>query len=342
MWISSPAMSIALLEMWRAIRVRIIFGVCAIPGWWTRCLSGGLMRSCSLATVFFSHGRLIASRRLRHIPFLFRGDSHLLAEKLNFLSRAGKRIALRILFRRFSAFLSVGRANAEYFRRHGVSEDKIFFAPHAVDQERFRAEPAQTERDARAWRDELKIPESHRVILFVGKFERKKSPEDLVRAFFAAALPETTLLLVGSGSLEEALRRMAENHPAIRVAPFQNQSAMPRTYAAANVVVLPSAGPGETWGLAIHEALVCGKPVIVSDHVGCHSDLVQAGRNGFIFPAGETDALRKVLVEAMSDPGRLERWGKAGEEIADGFSYREATAGLERALAMILSGVPAS
>src|ERR1035438_7506398 len=79
-----------------------------------------------------------------------------------------------------------------------------------------------------------------------------------------AKLENTTLLMVGNGELEPELRAAAlgparpfqlSAFPHIVFAPFQNQTLMPRTYAAADVFVLPSFGRGETWGLAVNEAM---------------------------------------------------------------------------------------
>jgi glycosyltransferase involved in cell wall biosynthesis len=281
---------------------------------------------------YWSHLQVILSRHLRSIPLLFRGDSHLLAEPKAPLSLAIKRLSLRLLFRRFSAFLSVGRANRAYFRRHGVPDEKLFWSPHAVERQRFHGNDSQVSKEAAAWRRELGIPEEHRVILFAGKFERKKRPDDLLKAFLSVDLAQTTLLFVGSGELEATLRHMANGHPTVRIAPFQNQSAMPRVYAAADLVVLPSCAPDETWGMVIHEAIACGKAVVVSDQVGCQSDLVQPHRNGLVFRAGDENALAKALREALRDPAHLKAWGQESQKIVATFSYEEATTGLERAL----------
>jgi glycosyltransferase involved in cell wall biosynthesis len=285
---------------------------------------------------YWSHLRVIGSWKLRGIPLLFRGDSHLLAEPLGALPKTMKRCSLHLLFRRFAAFLPVGQSNAVYFQRHGVASKKLFHAPHAVDNDRFASSGEQTEKAARLWRRHLKIPCSHRVILFAGKFEAKKRPEDLIRAFLASDIPEATLLLVGAGPLESNLRNRAGKHPHIRFAPFQNQSAMPRVYAAADLVVLPSAGPGETWGLVINEACCVGRAVLVSDHTGCHPDLVQKGKNGLIFRAGDVGALGAALTEALSDNTRLREWGAASREIIQSFTYSAATEGLQQALNFIL------
>jgi glycosyltransferase involved in cell wall biosynthesis len=288
---------------------------------------------------YWSYLRVLASRKLRGIPLLFRGDSHLLAERRDPLARLAKRASLRLLFRRFDAVLPVGKFNAAYFHRHGVPSQKMFPAPHAVDHERFSATRSDLPEAARLWRRRLGIPPAHRVILFAGKFEKKKRPGDLIRAFAESNLRDATLLLVGAGPLENELRCLAGDHARIRFAPFQNQAAIPRVYAAADLVVLPSFGPGETWGLVINEACSAGRAVLVSDHVGCHGELVQPERNGLVFPAGDVVALRGALDRAMSDPSRLRAWGVTGRAIVQSsFTYRHATEGLQRALDFVLPG----
>jgi glycosyltransferase involved in cell wall biosynthesis len=277
---------------------------------------------------YWSHLRLLSSRRLARVPFLFRGDSHLLAERRG--PRPVKRSALRFLFRSFAAFLPVGQANAAYFRRHGVPAARLFHAPHAIDHARFSRNDLPDA--ARAWRRELGIPETDRVVLFAGKFEEKKRPDLLVEAFLTARLTRTTLLLVGDGPMASALRRRVQHEPTIRLVPFQNQSVMPRVHAAADLLVLPSQGPGETWGLVVNEACCAGRAVIVSDHVGCHADLVRPLENGLHFPAGNIAALCDALKNALSDDARLREWGAASRRIVESFSYHAATTGLQRAL----------
>ena len=159
-----------------------------------------------------------------------------------------------------------------------------------------------------------------------------------MRAFLEAKLSGVTLLLVGAGALENDLRRLASESPLIRIAPFQNQRAMPRVYAAADLVVLPSEGRDETWGFAIHEAMACGKPVVASDHVGCHGDLIVHRRNGLVVRAGDRRALTEALREAFHQLEQLRGWGEESLKIVSRFSYREATQGLHAALEAVAPG----
>jgi glycosyltransferase involved in cell wall biosynthesis len=117
-------------------------------------------------------------------------------------------------------------------------------------------------------------------------------------------------------------------------APFQNQSQMPKVYTTGDVLVLPS--ESETWGLAVNEAMNLGRPAIVSTHVGCGPDLIIEGETGWVFPAGDIEALTALLKQIlMLDTEALRRMGKAVRDRVGGYSLEAATAGLKRALASL-------
>jgi glycosyltransferase involved in cell wall biosynthesis len=140
------------------------------------------------------------------------------------------------------------------------------------------------------------------------------------------------LLLVGSGPLEKEVTSLAAGDSRIVRAPFRNQSEMPATYAAGDVLVLPSRGRSETWGLAVNEAFCLGRPVIVSDAVGCHEDLVTPGRTGWIFRSGDRGALAKTLRSAWERRTERAQLAQAVRDQVDRYHYRETTAGLLQAL----------
>ncbi len=279
---------------------------------------------------YLTHYRFLFSNSRRSVPLLFRGDSHRLFPAKGWKSSLKQKI-VRKVFQKFSAFLYVGGANKEYFQHHGVAPEKLFFCPHCVDNDRFFGESEMAAESVQLWRRELGIPVRHRVILFAGKFEEKKRPRDLMEAFRRAQLNDVSLLMVGNGAQEEGLRRdIADKN--IRFAPFQNQSLMPRVYMAGDVFVLPSYGNEETWGLAVNEAMCMGRPVIVSNHVGCARDLVKDRNNGLVFQAGDVPALARALQEAFSDEGRLKMWGANSRRVIQDYSYAAATRGLDAAL----------
>jgi glycosyltransferase involved in cell wall biosynthesis len=294
---------------------------------------------------YLSHLRLLLSPRFFGIPLLLRGDSHDLYRPCGFKVSV-KNVLRRWLFKRFSGALAVGSANADYFRHCGIKESKIHFVPHCVDNARFQTGVAQVEREANEWREELGISRDAVVFLFAGKFETKKRPQDLIAAFLkllAASHADQSqpcvLVLVGAGELEHSLKDLAAEHlgKTIFILGFQNQTQMPKVYALGNLLVLPSFGEGETWGLAVNEAMNLARPVIVSSHVGCGPDLVKNNDTGWVFEAGNVDSLYQAMAAAFA-LGRqgLAVKGKAAKTLVEHYSYGASTTALVKSLEGIL------
>jgi len=241
----------------------------------------------------------------------FRGDSNLL-DKAPWHRSAVRSIILRFIYRYIDLAFYVGSENKRYFQQFGLKEEQLRFAPHAIDNDRFSI-PRPGE--VMQIRESLSIPPEAKLILFAGKFEPKKDPFTLLRAFENMKETDVYLLFTGNGVLEKALKKTASQSSKmdkIRFLDFQNQSMMPALYQACQVFCLPSVGPGETWGLAVNEAMAAGKAVVVSNKVGCAADLVGSD-NGCIFESGDVNDLTKKLenvilaIEQGEDPGSVSR-----------------------------------
>jgi glycosyltransferase involved in cell wall biosynthesis len=258
---------------------------------------------------WLSHLIALRAFKRRGIPTLFRGDSHLLDTRQSGSYWWLKRAFLRFVFSWPTAFLVTGTANRAYYEAFGVARDRLFPCPHSIDVDRF-AEPADAlEKESARWRLQLGIAQDHFVLLFAGKFEHKKRPLELMRAVLALANRKIVLVMVGSGELDVEVNTLAANDPdRFRVLPFQNQSRMPVVYRLGDMFVLPSAF-GETWGLAVNEALACGRPVLVSDRVGCAADVIDASC-GKIFSWVDPSSLTQALKEASADRNGLTEMSK--------------------------------
>jgi glycosyltransferase involved in cell wall biosynthesis len=244
------------------------------------------------------HSHLQALRYFKgRIPVLFRGDSTLLDQR-SWWRSALRRVFLHWVYSHVDVAIAVGANSRDYFAWCGLPPRRIALAPHSIDTVRFAADAANDERRAAEWRRTLGIGPQAAVFLYAGKFQTKKHPGLLFDAFSALA-PGSHLVFVGSGELDAELRARAQGRTDVHFLPFQNQSMMPTVYRLGDVFVLPSRGPGETWGLALNEAMASGRAIAASTKVGGARDLIQSGENGWIFEAGDRRALEAVLREAV-------------------------------------------
>lgn len=270
---------------------------------------------------FKSHLKL-----LRHfsgkVPILFRGDSTLLDEPKNFsVKKLIRRMLLSWVYKHIDAALYTGEANREYFIKHGIAKDHLFYAPHAIDNSRFK-NASLAEEKAEKWRLELGIASNEKVILFAGKLEPKKNPLGLMRAFKELNIPKTHLIIVGTGVLEASLKELAAGDPRIHFLGFQNQQSMPVVYRLADIFVLPSVGPGETWGLALNEAMACNRTVIASDLCGATEDLVNKSEIGWQFEGRNQASLKETLQKALAVERKdLLELGENAGKLIEKFSF---------------------
>ena len=243
-----------------------------------------------------------------------RGESNTLTPQPTW-KRTIKRTRNRWLFRRVDKFFYIGKANRRLYEECGVTEEKLYPAPYAVDNERFSMQAAALGPRRAAIREQWGISEDALCVLFCGKFIPKKRPLDIVAAarllLEKRKLSNLHLLFVGSGVLGPNLRRAcrvvfdAEGQPisprdyptnygsvfpAASFAGFLNQKEISQAYVAADCLVLPS-DYRETWGLVVNEALASGLPCLVSQACGCAEELSGCGA----FALGDIEMLSSKL-----------------------------------------------
>lgn len=129
-----------------------------------------------------------------------------------------------------------------------------------------------------------------RNFLYVGRLIPVKNLKLLIDIF--NELPQLKLTIIGFGPLEQELKQLAGTNIEFKGA-IDNLE-LPAYYKSADVFVLPSYS--EPWGLVVEEALNNGTPVIVSDHVGCHKDLVTS-ETGIVFKSNEKQSLKEAIIK---------------------------------------------
>ena len=178
------------------------------------------------------------------IPVLFRGDSTLLDEKAG-LRNFIRSIYLKWVYNTVDYAFYTGVNNKAYFKKYGLRDEQLIFAPHAVDNDRF-AQPKDKEIDK--LKHLFGFDANSIVILFAGKLEAKKDPALLLKAFANLGATNVHLLFVGNGVLKDELKQQAITSANIHFMDFKNQTYMPIIYQACDIFCLPSKGPRRNLG----------------------------------------------------------------------------------------------
>lgn len=172
--------------------------------------------------------------------------------------------------------------------------------------------------------------EGGRLLLFVGRLERLKGVETILRALAQAGgrrSHDARLLVVGgdsrgSGQSEkERLRALAAELRIADRVDFVGSVAhheLPYFYSAADVCLMPSYT--ESFGLVGLEAQACGCPVIASDVSGLAS-VVRDGVTGYLVPSHEPGAWADRLIYLFDHPEEGEQMGRRAVLLAQRFTW---------------------
>jgi len=170
--------------------------------------------------------------------------------------------------------------------------------------------------------------------VYVGRLSPEKGVETLIEAWRLMGRDAHPLLIIGDGDSRSHYEQLAVGLPITFLGQRKHTEVMD-IVASAKAVIQPSVC-WETFGLTVIEAATMGTPAIVSD-LGALPDLVQDGRLGEVFEAGNADSLTDAVKHLLSRPDYTELCAAAQREAARKYSesanytrlldiYAEATA----------------
>ncbi|MFH0922708.1 MAG: glycosyltransferase [Candidatus Micrarchaeota archaeon] len=238
-------------------------------------------------------------------------------------SEMGQKIAAQVAWRAMAAFYSrfdavtvpshaIQRALAE----HGVHSTIV---PNAIDTVRFK--PGL---DGSAIRKKLGLARGEKMVLTTGRVSLEKNVDVLVRA--ARGVENSRFVIVGDGPARKELMRLAHSEGVIHKFIFTglvSDAELPQYYAACDVFV--TASTFETQGLALLEAMACGKPAVAADALAL-PEAVENGKNGFLFrPFSEAECAGKISAVLNADKKTYARMARTSRKVAEKYSLFEST-----------------
>ena len=189
---------------------------------------------------------------------------------------------------------------AEEYAMVGIPQDRIWVAANAIARRPDHSPPARP--------DNFDEPA---VILFVGRLIEWKRLDLLIEACAKVSeKQQIKLRIVGDGPARAGLEQLANQiYPStVFTGGLFGEKLTPEFYAA-DLFVLPGMG-----GLAIQQAMAHGLPVIVAEGDGTQTDLIRP-ESGWNVTPDSSDALAKLIEEAISDRARLREMGKHAYKI---------------------------
>ena len=218
--------------------------------------------------------------------------------------------------RKADAIFTISHGLRDDLIARGIAPEKVALAPNAIEPARL----APIEAVDAELRDTLGLGEGP-VIGFLGSFYRYEGLDLLIEAFPAIreVFPSARLLMVGGGPQDEALRAAAAilGEAAVftgRVPP----EAVRAHYSLFDLLVYPRLSMRLTeivTPLKPLEAMALNRRFIASD-VGGHRELIEDGRTGRLFAAGDADALARAAVGALRESNAPEDQGILGRALA--------------------------
>jgi len=251
-----------------------------------------------------------------------------------------KMIIDRLFFWGANRLVFVCEKQKRYWLRRGVLSRKNEVIYNGVDTEHFSHTSGSEER--RELRRGLGYSDADYVIGISAVLRPEKNHVQLVDAVAALrsmGIP-ARVLMIGDGPMRGAVEVRGHELKVdadVRITGFQQEI---RPYiSVCDVMVLCSLAV-ETFSLAALEAMAMGKPVVHSD-LGGASEMIFPGRNGFLFPVGDTRALVGKLA-ILADRAVSREMGREARHLVETlFSEKTMVDRYERML-MDLCGTPSS
>ena len=166
--------------------------------------------------------------------------------------------------------------------------------------------------------------------VYVGRISKQKGCDTLVRSFveLQSLNPEIGLTVIGSVVDNEII----VGAKGIKYIPQLSHSQLAEELNNHDVLVLPSAF--DSFGMVVVEAMACGLPAIVSEHVGAR-ELVVPGKTGHIVRFGDHASLMSAMSWYIDHRDLLPSQSTAAAQMASNYSW---TAYHARAVQIITGG----
>ena len=245
---------------------------------------------------------------------IIRSISYNLGKK-NILKKILRNFYYRFANLFFDEFWSVCKLNTDFYLNFGVDKKKITLINSSQITKQFVYKNNEDELlNKEKTLKSINLSKEKKIILYSGKFNKKKRPLFLIEAFNNSKLTdEWCLLLSGGGGFyhNDVLKLLEKNNSnKVKYIGYRDLKEMVNLYNLSDIVVLPS-DYGETHGNTLMEAIQFGCALIVSDRVGLHHEITKE-ELGLVFKADNKSELSNHFEILTKDVDLLNKYKENG------------------------------
>lgn len=253
---------------------------------------------------FYTNWLVIAQREKLHYPIYFWSETHL-QEKRNYASWKLKirEVIRRFIYQKFEGFWYSGKLSREMIEHYAKKGAKYHFVPNLIDYQTYFSTTQELGKERDNLRKKWKIPNGNTVFITPARLSWVKGIHTFVELLNQVdATNKVTMLVPGTGPDKEMIEdAIKKTNLDVRLLGYQQQNIIMELYAIADFFVLPSLSDPNP--LTCIEALWCGLPLLVSKHVGNYPEVIENGRNGYVFdytkPEEAVGLITKLLHSSM-------------------------------------------
>jgi glycosyltransferase involved in cell wall biosynthesis len=217
--------------------------------------------------------------------------------------------------------ISVSHRVAREFRAIGVPEEKMVVIPNGIDLEEFKQLPTGD-----PFRKRLDIKENEKIVLTVGRLEKIKGFQYLIRALpsIIKEVGSTRLVIAGpdfnyGGKLKKLTEETNVQDHVTFYGPINGKEKF-EAFSAANIVAIPSLYEG--FGMLLLEAMAAGKP-LVATNTGAAPEIIQDGKNGILASPGDAEDLAGKIIKLLSDNQLMYLIGQESRKTVEAFDWEK-------------------
>lgn len=209
----------------------------------------------------------------------------------------------KFIIKSADGYIAYGTMAKQYLKALGADSDSIYVSINTVDVQYFRN--AVLCYRSRKDFDKERGQYSRLMLLYTGQLISRKGLSHLLMALDQLNDHEVGLFIIGSGPEEGKLKDFCTKKDLKNIffEGFQQQEILPKYYALADALIMPSLE--EVWGLVANEALASGLYVLSSYYAGASHDLINKEWNGSVLTLKSIEELAELIVEIKENIGLL-------------------------------------